>query len=865
MTQSTGAPQQAPAPSTVPVATRPITPDLRQAEVGRVLSLLGERTSVTVVGRRGAGRSTLVRHVVERLTSEGVNVVHVRGLRALRDRPLSALAVAGVHISATPGQLPALTSALTSLESLVGARGSSVLVVDDADDLDPTSAGAIAALHEHRQVPVLLTMRHRGRRQNNNAGLITAGTRAARVALDPLTFDQVLMYVHGLLPGAVDPTAVARIAAKSGGLPGLVAAIVEHGRRDYRLVLRDGLWTVRGDLWTTALAEAAEPMLVDLGEVEFDALTLLAAAGTLPLVTARELVAPEVLADLDDRGLLQVLPTDATEVVGVFPPLLGDYCTHEGPTVRNLLARERLAAAGLGAVSGADGTSKAGQAVIVRMLRQHVTARCEARRRAWEADASAAHGSALVEAMLEARSRPYEIDAVLERTRVAEADGDGATLATWAALYRASAGGTRAEALAELDAACQAGSRAHAVLRAGAARVELVAGDLEQARAAVRPLDPGATGHPLLIPVAAEIELASGDADRALALLDTLPAEAGEHISALRGLAAVLQCRLDDAVRDALEGVRRGRAALEPVTVLEHAYVAAFALWLQGRAVELNGLVSSVLELGAAPLHRRHDEAALLTLAASGAHWRNQPGYARVLATEAATLRGLRGPHPWMDAAEEPALMPDASDRDVAQALWDLANERLERGFVSAGVVAGVRSLERSGCPERAHTIARIAAGSGSPLLVRLADYATALASRDVDELERQEAVLRHAGLGQMAVRTAVARSVELMDRGEMTAAISHADAAWSQAGLRGRDLCGLFNPLDQAVNLTARERELAVAVARGYTNQEIAARMVLSVRTVENHVFAACRKLQVDNREDLGRAARTWLTCGRQ
>ncbi|TGJ97930.1 hypothetical protein DLJ96_00195, partial [Actinotalea fermentans ATCC 43279 = JCM 9966 = DSM 3133] len=87
----------------------------------------------------------------------------------------------------------------------------------------------------------------------------------------------------------------------------------------------------------------------------------------------------------------------------------------------------------------------------------------------------------------------------------------------------------------------------------------------------------------------------------------------------------------------------------------------------------------------------------------------------------------------------------------------------------------------------------------------------------------------------------------------------------WSQAGLRGRDLCGLFAPLDRAVNLTVREREVAVLVARGYSLPEIAARMVLSVRTVENHVFSASHKVGADGREGLARAARTWLTCGRR
>jgi DNA-binding NarL/FixJ family response regulator len=37
---------------------------------------------------------------------------------------------------------------------------------------------------------------------------------------------------------------------------------------------------------------------------------------------------------------------------------------------------------------------------------------------------------------------------------------------------------------------------------------------------------------------------------------------------------------------------------------------------------------------------------------------------------------------------------------------------------------------------------------------------------------------------------------------------------------------------------------------------------MVLSVRTVESHVFSACHKVGADGREGLARVARTWLTC---
>ena len=58
---------------------------------------------------------------------------------------------------------------------------------------------------------------------------------------------------------------------------------------------------------------------------------------------------------------------------------------------------------------------------------------------------------------------------------------------------------------------------------------------------------------------------------------------------------------------------------------------------------------------------------------------------------------------------------------------------------------------------------------------------------------------------------------------------------------------------LDQ---LTAREREVLQLIARGYRYKEIAARLHLSARTVESHVSAVLRKLQLSSRHELTRWA---------
>ena len=58
---------------------------------------------------------------------------------------------------------------------------------------------------------------------------------------------------------------------------------------------------------------------------------------------------------------------------------------------------------------------------------------------------------------------------------------------------------------------------------------------------------------------------------------------------------------------------------------------------------------------------------------------------------------------------------------------------------------------------------------------------------------------------------------------------------------------------LDQ---LTGREQEVLLLIARGYTYKEIAGKLHLSVKTVETHVSSVLRKLQLSNRNELTRWA---------
>ena len=56
--------------------------------------------------------------------------------------------------------------------------------------------------------------------------------------------------------------------------------------------------------------------------------------------------------------------------------------------------------------------------------------------------------------------------------------------------------------------------------------------------------------------------------------------------------------------------------------------------------------------------------------------------------------------------------------------------------------------------------------------------------------------------------------------------------------------------------SLTAREQDVLLLIARGYQNKQIAARLNLSVKTIETHVSNVLRKLQLTNRNALTRWA---------
>jgi DNA-binding NarL/FixJ family response regulator len=123
------------------------------------------------------------------------------------------------------------------------------------------------------------------------------------------------------------------------------------------------------------------------------------------------------------------------------------------------------------------------------------------------------------------------------------------------------------------------------------------------------------------------------------------------------------------------------------------------------------------------------------------------------------------------------------------------------------------------------------------------------------DAAEDVVAVIRAGARGYVTKTIAPAELTQTIHR------IADGDAVFSPwlAGFvldafnQGDEPAGGTSELDQ---LTPREQDVLLLLARGYTYKEIAGRLHLSVKTIETHVSNVLRKLQLSNRNELTRWA---------
>ena len=892
---------------------------LRTALQAEAVERLLAGTSVDLHGLPGSGRSSLLRSIGEELADGGYRTRQVRGVAALRDRALEPLAIAGLagprqapgarQTAATQAGTTAVAAATRAVVDAV-SDGQTVLVVDDADDLDQTSVGVLAAAHAERGFPLLSTSVPRPR----TAPQVSLSTQVRpTVVLDVpgLTYLGTQALLADLLGSTVDAVVVSRIFTASGGLPGVVRAVVDGAVRAGALVRTDGVWSPGADLWTPDLHHGLEPLLVHLTPRALDGLHLLSLAGATSLSAARTLVGWGVLEELDGYRLLRFVPRGDDLLVGVHPPLLAERFHRLGTDAHHLRLQERLARlpgrmrtavphpTALPAPPDQDApvrrvateVATPDVAVDSRLIAEHWFRRTQTSRDQWQADPSPATAVPYLHALLVGNADGDTLRAVIDGTPRTGDRGAVVQLDVWSALAVTVADRDLDRARAILDRARSDDAGHASLLDAVATHITLLVDR------AADPLDqplpaPGTdpTTAWAMTAVRAELLVAHGRPAEALELLEGLepedlalsrsssegpdngvPEVGPDHEpstvrAAAYGLALLLDARYDEALRWSTAQIDQARARDDIDAVLAHSGTAAIVLRLQLRLAELRALLALPLAVGMHSALQRPAELALLSIGASLALEDGQPAVTRDLVEQARQLRFGPSWYPLASSTlplavlDTVGLPPSQARQTRADRLWGEFDDLRARDLRASALWVGTLAVAEQAVPSGQQDAGRVASlldlarrlPAGSARHAEL--FVEALCADDPEQTLTAADVLAGCGAVYLAVR-AYAHGLHTL---HATAAPGRAAEAREDARARlapyGPDAVAALNQI-VAPTLTEREREVARLAAEGLANQAIAERLTISVRTVENHLHHVFQKTGVDNRAGLASA----------
>lgn len=155
---------------------------------------------------------------------------------------------------------------------------------------------------------------------------------------------------------------------------------------------------------------------------------------------------------------------------------------------------------------------------------------------------------------------------------------------------------------------------------------------------------------------------------------------------------------------------------------------------------------------------------------------------------------------------------------------------------------------------ERLAELARIVQGPRAALAAR---YAAALSADDAGELDWASAEFEIMG-DMLAAADAAGQAATAHRRaGRAGSALTAAARAHRLATVCGGATSPAIEAASFAPPFSNRELEIAVLVAQGLSNREIAEAVSLSVRTVESHIYRASSKAGVSGRSALGEVMR--------
>ncbi|MFN8017076.1 MAG: helix-turn-helix transcriptional regulator [Acidimicrobiales bacterium] len=839
--------------------------------VAAVRAALGGRGAV-LVGPAGVGKSALAAAAVPRAAGRIVaspvgQELPLWGVRSL--------------VPEATDEHEAATRLAAVLRAAHGPTGRPVLLVDDLDLLDGPSLAVVLRLLAGDELRLVATRRP----GPPGPGVDTLWREAglARIDVGPLGEDDVAELLREALGATVDGRTVQLLWRHCRGNAGVLRDAVDASIASGVLVAARGMWRLTGPVEIgTAERERASSLVEGCSAEGRGAVEVLSLAVELPLAAARRVVPAATLEALQRAGLVEVGPAPE-QAVRVADPALAATVATDLPT----LARARCARELREALAGACADGLAASPEV------------ELRSLAWAVDAGEPLGA---DQLLDAAHLAVDAGdtALGERfARLAAAAGGGTPallLQSWCANEQGALGWDRelfaghepeddAAAVAIAirqaeqevwigadpeaaratmdDARRRVGADARLALDAQDAMFLVLDGRTEDALALALPL----ADHPEPT-VLSPASLAAGVA---LALLDRTAESRAVSERALERLAGPTPALfIDPGVH--LVGLLFAQLLAGELLAADELATAAYRHTLgrpgrreQGWAGMLRGLARTAIgdprdavELGL--------EAELVWVAAGvegTARW--SATIAALAAAEQGDAEGLAECLARADAlAAAPFRLFDAELLRARAWAVELSGEGPVAAFLAAAAL-GIRGGRPVHAAATAHDLVRAGHPGaaldvlaelppGGPVTEARRAFAEAAHREDADALEACGA--RFEGFGAAGWAAEARALAALASTGPRAAALARsAQDAAHRSGLATPPLRRLVDerrqqPVDA---LTTREAEVAALAASGLSNRAIADQLVVSLRTVENHLHRAFAKLGVTTRSELG------------
>lgn len=280
----------------------------RGARVGDVITQLTDSSSrgVLIVGAHGSGKTWMLRQV---LTSLGNRAIAIRlsPSQALQTIPFGAVnARVGTAFVRSGDYYEVLNALLSEVAQGFETAQRVLLVVDNGEYLDEQSAAVIMQVILSTNAKLLL-VDDPTRPQAHLRELWRDG-QLARYEINALHAREVQLFLEGVLDGTVATAVAEYLASRSGGNPLLLKGLVSGALEEGALRKVDGTWVLAHP--SDGLGRESQDYLrTDLEFLPDDSLKVLevlALAGPLPLEVLLKFVDSDVLDELQQKEIIRV-------------------------------------------------------------------------------------------------------------------------------------------------------------------------------------------------------------------------------------------------------------------------------------------------------------------------------------------------------------------------------------------------------------------------------------------------------------------------------------------------------------------------------------------------------------------------------